>query len=64
VGDVDLLPSANGASAQNPFIGMNLGLIEVQRSGDGDVSTLRFKLIGSHPKEDRPVIYYESPYLT
>jgi alkaline phosphatase D len=34
-GDVDLLPPANSASAQNPFIGMNLGLIEVQRSGDG-----------------------------
>ncbi len=64
VGDVALLPGASGAGFQNPFIGMNVGLIEVQRSGDGDVSTLRFKLIGSHPKEDRAVTYYESPYLT
>ena len=64
VGDVDLLPAANSASSQNPFIGMNVGLIEVQRSGDGAVSTLRFKLIGAHPQEDRAVTYYESPYLT
>lgn len=62
-GDVDLLPGANGTKSQNPFIGMNLGLIEVQRSGDGNVSTLKFKLIGYHPKEDRPVTYFESPYL-
>jgi hypothetical protein len=63
-GDVDLIPGATGSTSQNPYVGMNLGLIEIQRSGDGDVSTLKFKLIGSHPTEDRAVTYFESPYLT
>ena len=60
-GDAHLLTAAKGAPSSNPFIGMNLGLIEVQRFGDE--SSLRFKLIGYHPKEDRPVTYFESPYL-
>ncbi len=62
-GEVDLLRGEQGTNSQNPYIGLNLGLIEVQRSGDGDISTLKFKLIGYHPKEDRPVTYFESAFL-
>jgi alkaline phosphatase D len=62
--DVALLPGAPGTNSQNPFIGLNLGIIEVQRSGDGDVSTLKFKLIGYHPREDRAVTVFESNYLS
>jgi alkaline phosphatase D len=58
---VGLLPGVSGASSRNPFIGMNIGLIEVQQQGD--VSNLKFKLIGFHPKEDRPVTYFETGWL-
>ena len=58
---VNHLAAANEASAQNPYVGLNLGLIEVQRIGD--VSNLKFKLIGSHPTEERPVTYFESGWL-
>jgi hypothetical protein len=40
---------------------MNIGLIEVQRQGD--ISKLKFKLIGAHPTEERPVTYFESGWL-
>jgi len=53
---IDHLPGG-----ENPFTGPNIGLIEVQRNGD--VSNLKFKLIGYHPKEDRPVTYFESGWL-
>jgi alkaline phosphatase D len=53
---IDHLPGG-----KNPFTGPNIGLIEVQRNGD--VSNLKFKLIGYHPKEDRPVTYFESGWL-
>jgi alkaline phosphatase D len=59
-GRVSRLPGVNGAS-QNPFVDMNIGLIEVQRQGD--ISKLKFKLIGSHPTEERPVTYFESQWL-
>jgi alkaline phosphatase D len=55
-GRIDHLPGG-----KNPFTGPNIGLIEVQRLGD--VSNLKFKLIGYHPKEDRPVTYFESGWL-
>jgi alkaline phosphatase D len=55
-GRIDHLPGG-----KNPFIGPNIGLIEIQR--DGDVSNLKFKLMGYHPKEDRPVTYFESGWL-
>jgi alkaline phosphatase D len=60
-GEVSHLPATSGASSHNPFVGLNLGLIEVQRYGD--VSNLKFKLIGYHPKEERPVTYFESEWL-
>jgi alkaline phosphatase D len=60
-GEVGLLPAAKEAASQNPFSGLNLGLIEVQRYKD--VSNLKFKLIGYHPKEERPVTYFESGWL-
>ena len=60
-GEVSHLPAAKGASSHNPFVGLNLGLIEVQRYGD--VSNLKFKLIGYHPKEERPVTFFESGWL-
>ena len=53
---IDHLPGGT-----NPFTGPNIGLIEVQRNGD--VSNLKFQLIGYHPKEDRPVTYFESGWL-
>ena len=53
---IDHLPGG-----KNPFTGPNIGLIEVQRLGD--VSNLKFKLMGYHPREDRPVTYFESGYL-
>lgn len=59
-GEVHLLNGVPGAN-RNPFIGLNLGLIEVTRSGD-EVN-LKFKLVGYHPKEDRPVTYFESGVL-
>jgi alkaline phosphatase D len=59
-GRISKLPGAKGAS-HNPFVDMNIGLIEVQRNGD--VSKLKFKLIGSHPTEERPVTYFESGWL-
>jgi hypothetical protein len=59
-GRVSRLPGVTGAS-QNPFVDMNIGLIEVQRQGD--VSKLKFKLIGAHPTEERPVTYFESVWL-
>ena len=55
------LPGVNEASSHNPYVGLNLGLIEIQRIGD--VSNLKFKLIGSHPTEERPVTYFESGWL-
>ena len=55
-GKIDHLPGGN-----NPFTEPNIGRIEVQRYGD--VSNLRFKLIGYHPKEDRPVTYFDSGLL-
>jgi hypothetical protein len=55
-GKIDHLPGG-----KNPFTGPNIGLIEVQRLGD--VSNLKFKLIGYHPQEDRPVTYFESGWL-
>ena len=58
---VSHLEGVNEASSHNPFTGLNVGLIEVQRLGD--VSNLRFKLIGYHPQEDRPVTYFESGWL-
>jgi alkaline phosphatase D len=60
-GQVSLLQAANGASSRNPLVGLNLGLIEVHRFGD--VSNLKFKLIGYHPTQERPVTYFESGYL-
>jgi alkaline phosphatase D len=59
-GRVSRLPGVNGAS-QNPFVDMNIGLIEVQRQGD--ISKIKFKLIGAHPTEERPVTYFESGWL-
>lgn len=59
-GRISKLPGAKGAS-HNPFVDLNIGLIEVQRNGD--VSKLKFKLIGSHPTEERPVTYFESGWL-
>jgi alkaline phosphatase D len=58
---VGLLPGVSPEASRNPLIGLNLGLIEVRR--DGDQSNLKFKLIGYHPKEDRPVTYFESGFL-
>jgi phosphodiesterase/alkaline phosphatase D-like protein len=58
---VSHLEAANEVSSHNPFTGLNIGLIEAQRYGD--VSNLKFKLIGYHPKEDRPVTYFESGWL-
>jgi alkaline phosphatase D len=58
---VNLLPAANAAASRNPLIGLNLGLIEIHRYGD--VSNMKFKLIGYHPREERPVTYFESGYL-
>jgi alkaline phosphatase D len=58
---VSHLEAVNEASSHNPFTGLNVGLIEVQRLGD--VSNLKFKLIGYHPQEDRPVTYFESGWL-
>lgn len=55
-GRIDHLPGG-----ENPFTGPNIGLIEVHRLGD--VSNLKFKLIGYHPTEDRPVTYFESGWL-
>jgi alkaline phosphatase D len=59
--EVRHLPAANEASAKNPYVGLNLGLIEIQRSRD--VSNLNFKLIGAHPTEERHVTYFESGWL-
>jgi alkaline phosphatase D len=56
------LPGVDEARSNNPFIGLNFGLIEVQRIGD--VTNLKFKLVGYHPKEDRPLTYFESGYLS
>jgi alkaline phosphatase D len=61
-GEVSHLPAAEGTRSHNPFVGLNLGLVEVQRFGD--VSNLKFKLIGYHPKEERPVTYFESGWLS
>lgn len=58
---VSHLEAVNETSSHNPFTGLNVGLIEVQRFGD--VSNLKFKLIGYHPMEERPVIYFESGWL-
>jgi alkaline phosphatase D len=58
---VSHLEAASKANSHNPFTGLNIGLIEVQRSGD--VSNLKFKLIGYHSKEDQPVTYFESGWL-
>jgi alkaline phosphatase D len=60
-GEISHLPGMNDASSNNPFTGRNLGLIEITRFGD--VSNLKFKLIGVHPTEDRAVVYFESGYL-
>jgi alkaline phosphatase D len=60
-GQVSHLKGVNEDSSHNPFTGLNIGLIEVQRSGD--VSNIKFKLIGYHPQEDRPVTYFESGWL-
>lgn len=59
-GRVTHLPGARGAS-RNPYVDMNIGLIEVQRTGN--ISKLKFKLVGAHPTEDRPVTYFESDWL-
>jgi alkaline phosphatase D len=58
---VSHLEGVNDASSHNPYTGLNVGLIEVQRFGD--VSNLKFKLIGAHPTEERPVTYFESGWL-
>ncbi|HEV7397408.1 MAG TPA: alkaline phosphatase D family protein [Pyrinomonadaceae bacterium] len=58
---VSHLPGMDEARSNNPFVGLNFGIIEVQRSGD--VSNLKFKLVGYDPKEDRPFTYFESGYL-
>ena len=55
------LPGVDEARSNNPFVGLNFGLIEIQRFGD--VSNLKFKLVGYHPEEDRQVTYFESGYL-
>ena len=60
-GKISHLEGVNTARSQNPFTARNLGLIEIQRVGN--VSKLKFKLIGVHPTEDRPVTYFESDYL-
>src|SRR5262245_3973342 len=59
-GRISRLPGVNGAT-QNPFVDMNIGLIEVQRQGG--ISKLKFKLIGAHPTQERPVTYFESGWL-
>lgn len=59
-GRVKHLPGVSGAS-RNPFIDMNIGLIEIQRNGD--ISKVKFKLVGYHPTEDRPITYFESNWL-
>jgi len=59
-GRVSHLPGAKGAD-RNPFVDMNIGLIEVQRTGN--TSKVKFKLVGYHPTEDRPVTYFESNWL-
>jgi alkaline phosphatase D len=58
---VDHLQGVNKASSNNPFTGPNFGLIEVQRLGD--VSNIKFKLVGYHPTEDRPMTHFESGWL-
>jgi len=55
------LPGVDEARSNNPFVGLNFGLIEVQRLGD--VANLKFKLVGYDPKEDRHVTYFESGSL-
>ena len=59
-GRVGKLPGISGAS-HNPFLDLNVGIIEVQRSGN--VSKLKFKLIGCHPTEESPVTFFESNWL-
>ena len=59
-GRVGKLPGISGAS-QNPFLDLNLGIIEVKR--EGNISKLKFKLIGCHTTEERPVTYFESNWL-
>lgn len=60
-GRVGLLPAVTGAGSRNPLTKLNLGLIEIQRNGD--VSKLKFKLIGYHPNQERPITYFESRWL-
>jgi len=59
-GRVHLLKGTGGRT-RNPLVGLNIGLIEIQR--DGDVSKIKFKLVGHHPHEDRPVTHFESDWL-
>ena len=43
----------------NPYGGLNLGLVEIERQGDS--SRVRFKLIGQDPNDPtQPVVVFES----
>jgi alkaline phosphatase D len=59
-GRVQLLKGIGGRT-RNPLVGLNVGLIEIQR--DGDESKIKFKLVGHHPNEDRPLTHFESDWL-
>lgn len=53
----------NGEHGENPFGGLNVGLVEIERSGTGG-STIRFKLL-SHDEEEwsRPRVVFDSGRL-
>ncbi len=61
-GRISRLSGVKGAS-QNPYVDMNIGIIEIRRSGA--FSKIKFKLIGASPEseKERPVTYFESDWL-
>ncbi len=60
--DVHLLKAAKGANNENPFGGLNVGIIEIRDAGDH--STVNMKLIGYPPVQQwKPVAMFESGEL-
>ena len=60
-GEITHLPGVSMDRSENPFTGRNVGLIEIERFGE--VSNIKFKLVGVHPTEESQVTYFESGYL-
>ena len=57
---VENIPGTNGCNA-NPFGGLNIGIVEVEKSPQGSVS-VRFQLVSRAKDDDRgePIVVFDS----